>query len=485
MASTTFIDGQTLIQASWLNDIDRGVYGVKSFGAKGDGVTDDTVALQAALDAKIPVFIPVGIYRITSELVFKHGSRLIGAGNWSGVASTFSTTGNAVILYDGPGGTNSCIIRMSDDVVGVSPASASTRDLQNITLTNVVLDGNGKAEYGLYMVRAWANNNLDFITVTRTKKHAFWAGLCWNGDPRNWNAYKNEGAGITLGKDTFGWGSATVDQSVCSSFFGYFNGCNNSGTPLNDFDSTSDQEKEYGIGVFDSRGLLFLNAQAAQCSGPGIFINQASLKPVKFLGGYCEGNGRSSGSSASWDIWYNSTAASHHTTFDGMYLGLTPSIRLTGAAPSRVEAGPKFLNMPLLGTINSDFSNYRLIDCDRNVVFSGTPPHAFKQRFNSSLNSDVIGAAYFDATTGAIAGTKTVQGIISDVTYSAVGTYVVTFSETFSSARYAAIVTTGDNRIGTVTSRTTSGFTITNRTTAGALTDGNAIISVIVTGYYT
>jgi hypothetical protein len=46
------------------------VVNVKDFGAVGDGVTDDTAAIQAALNGALgsQVFIPKGIYKITSQL---------------------------------------------------------------------------------------------------------------------------------------------------------------------------------------------------------------------------------------------------------------------------------------------------------------------------------------------------------------------------------------------------------------------------------
>jgi hypothetical protein len=471
--------------ARTMQDKLRDTVSVRDFGAVGDGVTDDTAAIQAFLDLGIPGILPAGTYLTTDELVFKHGSRLFGMGNWSGVASTFSTQGVSRILYDGAGGANSCIVRMSDAAVGTDPVTADTCNLQNIGLTGVVLDGNDLAEFGLYCVRAWSNNPLDFITVTRTLKHAFWAGKCWNGSPRNWHAYKNRGAGITLGKDTFSWGSAAVDQSVCTSFFGYYSGCDNSGVPLNDFDETTDPEKEYGVGVFSGRGLVMVNAQANECSGPGLYVSP-SLKPVKFVGGYAEANGRSSGSTAAWDIWFSGAAGgnSQYATFDGVHLGLTTSTRLTGTVPSRVEAGPIFRNMPFLGTIDADWSNYRVIDSDRSVVFSGTAPAWFREARNGvARNLDTAGICTFDATAGSVSILMK-EGLISDVTYTSAGTYAVTLAETFSSARYGIQLSTGDNRIVAAGSITTSGFNILHRTVAGALTDGNARITVTVTGYY-
>ena len=43
---------------------------------------------------------------------------------------------------------------------------------------------------------------------------------------------------------------------------------------------------------------------------------------------------------------------------------------------------------------------------------------------------------------------------------------------------------TGDNRLVGQSSLTTNSFVINHRTTAGVLTDGNARITVMVTGYY-
>lgn len=60
-----------------LNDI----VSVKDFGAVGDGVADDTAAIQAAINAyRGKIFLPVGTYKISSTIILKEERILIGEG---------------------------------------------------------------------------------------------------------------------------------------------------------------------------------------------------------------------------------------------------------------------------------------------------------------------------------------------------------------------------------------------------------------------
>ena len=53
---------------------------VKDFGAVGDGVTDDTAAIQAAVNASKSVIVPAGKYKLTSPVQLQSNGLLSGAG---------------------------------------------------------------------------------------------------------------------------------------------------------------------------------------------------------------------------------------------------------------------------------------------------------------------------------------------------------------------------------------------------------------------
>lgn len=78
---------------------DRAV-NVKWFGAVGDGVTDDTQALQDALaslgNSGGLVFIPAGTYLFNETLVIRNGQTIMGAGNYNGSTLLYAGSGSAV-----------------------------------------------------------------------------------------------------------------------------------------------------------------------------------------------------------------------------------------------------------------------------------------------------------------------------------------------------------------------------------------------------
>lgn len=62
---------------------DTGDADIRAFGAVGDGVADDTAAIQAAIDASQGVYFPTGVYRCTATIRLRNGSRLVGEASGS------------------------------------------------------------------------------------------------------------------------------------------------------------------------------------------------------------------------------------------------------------------------------------------------------------------------------------------------------------------------------------------------------------------
>lgn len=85
---------------------------VQMFGAKGDGISDDTVALQEALDFGGAIYFPAGIYTISSPLQVRtpHDYR----------NGRFVTGENAHVLFGPPGNRPTAMIKTSPSFTGRS-----------------------------------------------------------------------------------------------------------------------------------------------------------------------------------------------------------------------------------------------------------------------------------------------------------------------------------------------------------------------------
>lgn len=81
MTRPTFLQSGTGAVARTVQDKERDFVNVKDFGATGDGVTNDTSAIQAALTASKYVRIPAGRYIVNATLIMQQSGKLIGDGS--------------------------------------------------------------------------------------------------------------------------------------------------------------------------------------------------------------------------------------------------------------------------------------------------------------------------------------------------------------------------------------------------------------------
>jgi hypothetical protein len=126
---------------------------VKDFGAVGDGTTDDTVAIQNALNYvststyRKALYVPAGLYKLTDTLVVRNagGDQ---RGGWSLVGDGFNS-----VLYQTGAGKNVLEIGASLAVPSVF--------MEGITISDISLVGTDGTNYGLYLnevVRSFFSN---------------------------------------------------------------------------------------------------------------------------------------------------------------------------------------------------------------------------------------------------------------------------------------------------------------------------------------
>jgi len=285
------VDGILKLNGSMMDNSPRGPYcDIRAYGAipndHGAAATNTKAFNDAIEDISVQfggfLYIPPGKWVIDDEIVIKSGVNIIGVGNhWRVVDSKpGDPTKNSWICYDGGLNDKKAVFRVSPVKVGSDPGLAA---VVNARIEGVVLDGNRKAGYGLYLAAVTDDCSFERIAITRCNVHGFFLVKCWYATFRDIIAVRNIGCGITVGpnQDTIdSQGFADFNYAVNAVLFENLRANNNglkfqtmtNPPPILEWDPINHKHDGYGIGFYPSYGNLINRACSEGNRGAGIVI---------------------------------------------------------------------------------------------------------------------------------------------------------------------------------------------------------------------
>ena len=175
----------------------REIVDVRKFGAAGDGKTDDTAALQKAIDTAaektVAVLVPPGIY-MTRELHVREGVALTGVAGWN-----YSFGGGSVLRFLGT--DSACLLDLTE--------------ARGATLQGLSLDGGGLGTnvHGIATKRSGYGKHedgfrIDTCQVARFSGSGMNLNKVWAFSVRHCEMMANRGDGMTL----HGWDGFLLDN---------------------------------------------------------------------------------------------------------------------------------------------------------------------------------------------------------------------------------------------------------------------------------
>jgi len=374
----------------------NGVVNVKWFGAKGDGVTDDTVALQASLDFNQIVTLPKGKYRITSSLLIDP-TRNRNCGFITDIqpsrypyttqeAIVWDGLQEAIIYYDGTVSNTAACISASSEAIGIEPTATFNTTIWGLTLQNITLDANGKAGFGLYTARV-QDLQLDHARARGATVAGISINGTYSGSASNVRCYLNQGRGFELGAADIRWGWTAQDK--INAFYIYDLHCDANGSDST-FRESDPLLKTNNCGVYFAPhiGCNIYGVVSENNFGANIVFSPSDSGNT-IDGIYTELGCKYAPSGAGtdavtlgyatkqWGVIFLSTVNSLNAKMANGLCAID-AIWLTGTEPSsaRQESGFELSNISLAtGGITADWGNYRLINCALELeTITGTQP---------------------------------------------------------------------------------------------------------------
>ena len=187
---------------------------VKAYGAKGDGTTDDTSAIQAAINSGLPIYFPPGVYVTSATLTVQSpkndGQVLRGSGSYYSDGSVgFSSTPPAGTTVIRPTAAVSKVFVIDGTPIG----GAGLTWVQGFGLQNLAIDmvnmTDSTASMAIQQIQAWD------VTYDRVRVLRFGVNkLSWDFRAGAFTSQINNSAGGTIYFDGVSFANATTTISL-------------------------------------------------------------------------------------------------------------------------------------------------------------------------------------------------------------------------------------------------------------------------------
>jgi glycerophosphoryl diester phosphodiesterase len=349
-AATVGQIGQSVL--GWLNVKD------KAYGAKGDGTTDDTAAIQAAINACAPggiIYIPHGRYRTSAPLVVPPTVTVRGA--HANMMGGPDISDPLCFLQPLPTFTGLALILFKSQVSGGYPAVPAEHRIENLMLDGSTLDGTKPID-GIYAEGNIQNVRLTNVTICRMSNNGLVTGGVDNAFPYSWrltnvmidNCRAN---GILFTRMTdltmidcqvIGcWGRGMVLSNVANS---QMIGCRAEWNGSHGIHITG----SWGNGT-GSGGMVLSSCSTDRNGGSGVHIDATGAAPITVTGLMARRDGRNGGSGGGGFAGLSIAGATSPIVVDGItcYPGTDDDgtgaaspqfgIYLTGACQAQIGSG--------------------------------------------------------------------------------------------------------------------------------------------------
>lgn len=332
----------------------------ENLGAAGDGATDSTAAIQAALNAASfgsTVYLPAGTYAVSAPLMIPPGVRL--AGSQSSHIDATPVSIKPLATWSSNGYPASAVLLMVDQATGGYPVPSALQAVTGITVdcSNITAQTTVDGLQALGFVHSVFLQDIQFI---KPPNHGVFTVTNSSGNPYSWRA---ERVNVTNG-GKFGFSVAITDSTWidCEAIGCANNGWNLAGSPANShFIGCRGEWCLNGLSLSGtwvtgqgSGGCTFTDFSTDRNVQNGVVISVTSGNmPVLFEGLMCRRDGANSGSGGGSFAAVSIGA----TTIPVILNGLTvfPGVNDDGTGTNSPQFGVSITGVPTYVSLTNAF----------------------------------------------------------------------------------------------------------------------------------